>query len=328
MRVILWVVLGLGVLWAGYWVAGSRAVAGGVTQWFAQAGDQGIEASQSGVAVGGFPNRFDLTVTDPHLRDPATGWGWQAPFAQVFAMTWKPWHVIAALPNDQKIIAPDQVIDLKSDKMQASVRLVPSADLPLAEVVVDGQDLLATSDKGWTVAVKSFVAAMSSDGATAQHLGLNVLDVTPDAALSALLPELGPVITMAHLDATATLTAPLDRHMDQTQPKLGTLKLSEFVMIWGKLTIAASGQVAPDANGLAMGKLQFRLQNWRSVPALMVATGLVLPGMGDTITRGLDMLAKSGKDPEVLEIALVFAEGWMSLGPLPLGPAPVLDQRQ
>ena len=125
MRVILWVTLAFGLLWAGYWVVGSRAVAGGAATWFAGAADQGITASQSGISVSGFPNRFDLTVTAPHLSDPASGWGWQAPFAQVFAMTWKPWHVIAALPNSQDIIAPGQRITLASSKMRASLRVVP-----------------------------------------------------------------------------------------------------------------------------------------------------------------------------------------------------------
>lgn len=325
MRAILWVVLGLGVVWSGYWVAGARMIDGGVTEWFANASTQGIEAAQDGISVSGFANRFDLTVTNPRLRDPATGWGWQAPFAQVFAMTWKPWHVIAALPNTQTIVLPGQSVDLASSRLNASMRLRPTADLPLAEVVVAGKDLLAKSDLGWQVAAKSVVVAMASAGTTGQRLGLDVVNLTPDTTLTAQLPELGPMISIVHLDATLNLSAPLDRHMAETQPKVTALKVADFNLTWGKLNITAKGDVAPGADGLAEGRLTFRFQNWRSIPVLLVEMGLVLPGMGETITRGLEVMAQSGRDPDLLEIDLVFAEGRMMLGPLPLGPAPLLN---
>lgn len=78
MRVILWLGLGLGVAWGGYWFVGSRAVEFQVTAIIADARNQGFEATTSAISVAGFPNRFDLTLTDPHFRDPASGWGWQA----------------------------------------------------------------------------------------------------------------------------------------------------------------------------------------------------------------------------------------------------------
>ena len=58
---------------------------------------------------------------------------------------------------------------------------------------------------------------------------------------------------------------------------------------------------------------------------LHLALGLVRPEMGDSLTNTLEVLAKSGKDPEILNLPLIFADGWMTLGPLPLGPAPVMN---
>ena len=76
MRAILWLVLGLGVVWGSYWFVGSNVVENAAIDWFAHAADQGIAATEDGISVAGFPNRFDMTVTNPHLADPATGWGW------------------------------------------------------------------------------------------------------------------------------------------------------------------------------------------------------------------------------------------------------------
>ena len=324
MRAILWLVLGLGVVWGGYWFAGSTALENAATDWFAQAATQGITARQDGISVAGFPNRFDLTVTKPELSDPATGWGWTAPFAQVLTMTWKPWHVIAALPNSQQIMAPGQTIALQSGKMQASLRVVPSTDLTLAEIRVEGHDMQATSDLGWQVGMTSLVAAMVSTG-NQQRLGLQATDLTADPRLTALVPQLGPVISTLHLDATVTLTAPVDRHIAQTRPRLTALDLGGFRVIWGELTVSATGRVTAGADGLAIGKVHFRFQNWASLPQLLIAMGVVQPALAASITGGLQALASSGGDPAVLDLALTFSDGRMSFGPLPLGPAPRLN---
>lgn len=327
MRILLWIAVVLTVLWGGYWVVGSTAVERGAAQWFDDQAAAGMTAEHEDISVAGFPSRFDLTVTKPYFADPATGWGWRAPFAQVLSMTWKPWHVIAALPNDQVIEGPGQQIALTSSRMMASLRLSPSTDLPLQEVVLEGQEVEAKSDLGWTVGAKSLVLAMGPDAANplAQRLGLQVTDLTPDRALAALVPDLGERISTVHLDVTMTLTAPIDRRMAETQPRLTAVTVSDFRIEWGSLQVTAQGKVDRGPDGLAVGQVDFRIQNWRQIPALIVALGLMRPEMGETITRGIDALARSGKDPEVLDLPLVFADGRMTLGPLPLGPSPRMD---
>jgi hypothetical protein len=134
MRKLLFLMIAATALWSGYWYLGSNAVRDGVAGFFADAARQGIVAENAGVTVAGFPNRFDLTIDEVKLADPVTGAGWQAPFVQVFAMTWKPWHIIAALAPQQVVTLPDQTVTLGSEDLMASLRAKPSTDLPLAEV--------------------------------------------------------------------------------------------------------------------------------------------------------------------------------------------------
>ncbi|MDZ4134328.1 MAG: DUF2125 domain-containing protein, partial [Paracoccaceae bacterium] len=110
MRVLLAVVLGLAMLWGGYWFVGARALEQGGAAWFADQTAQGRIAMRDSFGVRGFPNRFDLTVEGLRLADPATGYGWQAPFVQIFSLTYKPWHIIAALPPEQQFQTPGQAI--------------------------------------------------------------------------------------------------------------------------------------------------------------------------------------------------------------------------
>ncbi len=55
-----------------------------------------------------------------------------------------------------------------------------------------------------------------------------------------------------------------------------------------------------------------------------VALGLVRPELEQTVTNMLAELAKGSGKPDTVDLPLVFEKGWMSLGPLPLGPAPRL----
>ena len=109
-----------------------------------------------------------------------------SPFVQVYAMTWKPWHVIAALPSGQVITLPDQKVTVASDSIRASVQVHPSTTLGLNEVVGEahgcGADLGCGLDAGRR---KSALASALEDvtRANGYRLGLKVAGIAPDAAL-------------------------------------------------------------------------------------------------------------------------------------------------
>jgi hypothetical protein len=325
MRLILWACLGLGLLWAGYWYVGSRQVKLGVEGWFAQQQAAGLVAENRGIAVAGFADRFDLTVTEPHLADPESGWGWRAPFAQVFAMTWKPWQLIAALPNSQEVDTPDgQKITLGSTRLMASLLSRPNFTLPLERAVLEAEAVTLTSDHGWSASADKVVLAAQNDptrsnslrlGAEISNLGL--------PALLASLPELGPKISTLHLDAKMGFTAPVTLTLAPTQ--VADLNLTSAQLTWGSLDLSAKGSITADANGYATGKFDLKVKNWRILPRLVVALGLVPPRNEETVARGLAFLAKLSPDPETLSLPVTFRDGMTLLGPLPIGPAPRLQ---
>lgn len=330
MRFILWVALILGAIWGGYWFVGSRSIEQAVTGWFDDSAAQGLEATNEGVAVQGFPSRFDLTVTRPRLADPATGFGWKAPFAQVFAMTWKPWHVISVLPPDQEIDLPGERVALTTTHMAASLRLSPSTDLTFTEAVLETTDLALKSDGGWSLGLASAVLALGRSPTEARdyRLGLEVKDLRPDPALAAALPDLGEVMSRAHLDVMLQLTAPLDRQVGEARPQLAGLELKDLQITWGALQLTASGSLAAGADGLAEGQIDLAMKGWRQVPQLAAALGLIAPEIAKSLNDGLAYMAAADGDPETLSLPLTLLGGRMTLGPLPLGPAPMLAQRQ
>lgn len=339
-KLLILLLMGVG-LWSGYWFAGSSAIRSGAEDWFANAASQGIVAEKTALSVVGFPNRFDLTVEGIKLADPQSGLGWQAPFAQVFAMTWKPWHIIAALPPEQVISTRDEDISLKSDGMKASFRARPTPDLPLAAVIVESGAFTATSTTGWTVGAFRALASIKSVEAVADQakvdgvmaganryiMTLTIEDLAPDpAAMSRIVAEAGLplVIDRVRLIVSTQLTAPLDRHTGKSAITPIFLGLDSLLIIWGELEITATGKLAPDAAGYAAGRIEINVTNWQKLVPILAATGVIKPEISQTVENMLGAMAKETGDPDVLKLPLVLNEGRMSLGPLPLGAAPML----
>ncbi len=326
MRKLLVAVIVAAGLWTGYWWAGAWAIEKVVNQVFAAQTEQGRVATNTGVAVHGIPNRFDLRVDQIELADPMAGWGWKTPFLQVYAMTWKPWHILAALPSDQTVVAAGQSVTVASDPIRASLRARPTFRLPLAEIVLEAHHLALTSDANWALGIDDAYASIRADAtpANSYRLGLKVSNITPDAALIAKLADtaLPPMVPEVYLDAHATLSAPLDRHAGETKPQLIGLEIVDAHVLWGDLDFYASGSLAAGKDGLAEGEIAMRVKNWRVLPKLLVDLGFVKPEIAPTVERALQVIAAQTPDREVLAMTLRSRDGWVNFGPFPLGPAP------
>lgn len=335
MRKLLFLMVALVALWSGYWFVGSNAVRKGVNGWFADASAQGLVAENTGVTVAGFPNRWDLTVDGLHLADLDAAFGWKAPFVQVFAMTWKPWHIIAAFPPEQTVFVPDDVITLTSEDLKASLRAAPSTDLPLAEVRLAGASLGLKSQQGWTLGLGEFTLGLRADpalGDAGYELGFDLAPLTPDPAFVARvravaipdLPQSDLPDTVESLWGSVYLgfSAPLDRHVGETKPYLTRIEVNQLNAAWGKLALTAKGLIEADDQGFAAGDILVEVTNWDRLPAILVAAGVVKPEMAPTIARGMQALASQSPDLTVLALKLTLADGQMSFGPFPLGPAP------
>ncbi|AWD22674.1 DUF2125 domain-containing protein [Fuscovulum blasticum] len=323
------------LLWSGLWYGGSVLIHDGVEGWFQQQAAHGITAEKTALAVTGFPGRFDLGITGLRLADPATGTGWLAPELHVFAQSWKPWHLTAALPPTQTVTLPGETVTVTGQALAATLGSAPSPDVPLTEVTLTGDRLDLRSDAGWTLGLGEFAVTLRVDPDSPPGgylLTFDLAPLTPDPALLArvravTLPDLPHPDFPDAVEALAgtihlQFSAPLDRHAADRQPLLNTVEIAEAGFTWGQLSLAATGTVQADAQGFAAGRIELALTNWDRLPGLLVAAGVVQPGVGPTVGNMLRALAGQTPDPAVLKLPLVLQDGRMSLGPFPLGPAP------
>jgi len=324
MRRLIWIVAVLTALYGGYWVVGSRAALSGAEAALVQLKAEGT-ADYTDVSIAGFPSRFDITVTDPAFRAEGTDWGWRADFLQILALSYRPNHIILVLPDRQDLDTPSGPAALTGTGFRASAVFGASTELPLdhAQAVGETPRIAGT---GWAASAGALRAAIrrAPDGpANAYDLALDLPGIAPEDGLAETLAPLadaagatGQVV----LRARVTLDGPLDR--TGTARRITGLDLTEATVFWGKVDASASGSLAIDADGVPEGRITLTARNWEPILNFAADRGLIDPRTAPTLAAMLTQLALASGDPETLSIPLVLAGGRMSLGPLPLGPAP------
>lgn len=325
MRLMLWIIAGLTALYCGYWAVASRAIRAGAEAALATMRAEGTgDAAALGIA--GFPVRFDVTLDTPRFASRDGRLRWSAPDLRIHALSYRPQHVIAVLPAEQTLGLGRETVAVTSEAFSASAVFGLSAAVPLDHAQTVGKAVVLASDAGWGLGVDEVRAAVRrGEGETEQRVGVELLGLTlsgpPAGVVTAggALPARGERF---HLDAVLGLDRPLDRFAAAEGVRLRSAEITALALDWGPAGLSGEGRVALSPEGVPKGRIDLRLRNWRAVLRLSVALGLVRAETAPTVERAAESLARIGGDPEVLTLPLVFAGGRMSLGPIPLGPAP------
>jgi hypothetical protein len=319
MRFLLGLVAVLFLLFGGYWVAGQQMLNRGAAAGFAQLQAEGLEATHAGISTGGFPARFDTTVTAPRLHDPATGLGWEAPWLRLHALSYMPTEVIALFPDTQVLTLPRERVDIRAEGMRASGRVGFAPSLPLANVTIESGPLTLAGDSGWQAGIAGLVMALrqAASGPADYDLWVEGTDITLTAPGFGGVPQ---AVQALRVDAAMTLDQPINRAL-RPDARLTALTLRQAVIDLGATGLSAEGAITLDAAGVPTGTLTLTMRDWRGAVAFAAGAGLVPPQAVRLVETAGALMAGGGAD---LTAPLVFEEGRMRLGAVPLGPAPAL----
>lgn len=324
MRLMLWIIAGLSALYAAYWALAARTIHAEAAGALAALRAEGTGDAAT-VDVAGFPARFEVTLDAPHLASPDGAFGWAAPGLTLYALSYRPQHVIAVFPEEQTLRVGRETIAVTSAALSASAVFGLSARAPLARAQAVGTGIALASDAGWGVTAAEVRAAIRRGGAeTEQEIGVEAtglgLSGLPAriATAGGALPERGERF---YLDAMLDLDRPID--LDAAGGvRIRAADIRSVSLTWGDAGISGNGAVALTPEGVPEGRIALSLRNWRAGLTLAETLGLVRAETAPTVERALAGLAALDGTPETLSLPLVFAGGRMSLGPIPLGPAP------
>lgn len=301
--------------------------------WFDDRREDGWVAEYDAINTRGYPYRFDTTLETVTLADPGTGVVWSAPEFEIVALAYQPNHIIALFPATQTLASPLERLTLQSDDMRASVRFTPGTALALDQSTAELAGVQVTSDNGWQVTLDKGLAAVRRTPASeaSYDVYFNATDLRPNDALrlgidpSGRIPDTFQNLT---IDAAVDFTQPWDRFsVEDARPQPTRIDLRDFDAAWGRLGLRAVGVLDIDAAGIPEGRITVKATNWREIVSLGEATGVIPSSFAPSVTRMLEVLATMSGPPNTIDTPITFKNGRVSLGPLPLGPAPRIRLR-
>lgn len=330
-RLLVIILLGA-ALWSGYWYVAARGARTGFEAWFEARRAEGWQADYTGLEIRGFPNRVDSTFDMPVLADPETGLAWQARFFQILALSYKPGHIIAVWSNSQSFSTPSAKYDIASENMRASIILAPKAKLPLKRANLVAEAMAITTNDSITTFDGVQLAISRREEATQEYrLAVNV---------DGLMPPLPPGITLQtggtlprrldalRADLSVEFSQPWDlQALEESRPQPTQIKLKLAEAKWGGLELAMAGTLRIDNAGRPTGRMTIKARNWRDIIVLTRQFGWLPESWLGHVEQALSLAAQLSGNATTLDLPLDFKDGEMALGPIPLGPGPLIRLR-
>ena len=186
------------------------------------------------------------------------------------------------------------------------------------------------SSLGWRVALEQgrFATEPVAARENAHRIGAELLGLQPsDAARDRLDPAgiLPLRIERMRVDADLGFTAPWDRAaIEVARPQITDIDLRDLSAEWGNMTFRAAGALTVDAAGIPSGEITIRAVGWQRLLDMAIAGGLLPEASRSSLELALGLLASMSGPPDTIDAPLTLRGGRISLGPVPLGPAPRL----
>ena len=121
MQRLIIIVLGIAILWSGFWFWGAERNKAGIAAMVTGAEKSGWQVQFEKISQMGFPNRYDVTLRNPQISNAAGTFAWQATFLQIMRLTYTPTHWLIIWPNTHDLTLAGQPVRLISQKLRASV---------------------------------------------------------------------------------------------------------------------------------------------------------------------------------------------------------------
>ncbi len=298
--------------WSAFWYWQAQALRSEIDRAVAQARAEGWQIAYEDLGIRGFPNRLDVTLQAVDVTSPDGGLRWQAPFFQVFQLTYKPGHVIAVWPDAHAVTVDGIRYAVDGAGQRAS--LVFTAAGRILRANAEAQSLTVAPEDASPVTLDQPRAAL--EVLEGDELAYRL------AAGAASLGTTGQETpaTDLRLDLTAHLDAPL--RIDQRRPpRPNRFEIRTIRQTLDPMTVQINGDVDVDGSGRLDGALDLRAEDWR---AYLDAQGADGGGPEEAVRGLLEMVSLVSGGGETLDLTLRLEDGQMSVGLIPLGPAPRL----
>lgn len=328
------ILLLVGAALAATWLGGETWLAARAQRLIAQ--DPRLEAAA--VAPLRRLDRIGLHLSE--LSVQTQGGAALLPSVELWAAPSAPTHFHARLPAQMQLPLLGKARQVAAQDAGLGLRVAPGSGMAVGlmtassgKVTVDGALLLARLEAQALLAPMGAQAPQAARAAYAVEAEWSGLS---PAALLDLPPALAAQALSGQGTAQVFLTGPLRPR--GPEPQLAGIASPGFTLTLGPQTLRIAGQLAADADNRAEGALFLYTADARAWMQLAGDLGLIPPRLVMLAGTALEQAAATEIDlpattpapdeprPGELRIPVIFRDGRMFLGPLPLGEAPRLSR--
>ncbi len=334
MRRLIWVIALLASVWSGWWYLASAGIERGLNLWLDDRRAAGWQAEVSDVSTFGFPFTLGILVKDMRLASPVSGISVAADRVETSTPAWWPGYITLRVPDTPILLSdPTGSLALHITAGQIGMRLHPGTSLQLESLAATAGPWILDTPQGGILAADDFRLAALQDAASEQtyRFSISAGNLTPGSLPRRTLglPGTWPqAFDSFDADMVVTFDRPLDRtSLEQTPPLPRRIALDRALVAWGDVSLSVGGALTLDDEGVPSGAVTLKARNWPTMLAMSERLGWIAPEALPQTETMLRALANTGDDPDALDLTLTFADGQMSLGSIPLGPAPRLIQQ-
>lgn len=326
-------VAGLAVLVSAVWFGWAQVTERAVTGWLDAREAEGWAVTRGEVSVTGFPSTFVTEFDTLTLADPATGLVWSAPSFTVRQDAWDLTRIEAIWPETHTLASPFERVTITAGDMGSVLDVQPATHLALDASQTRLRDVHIASTLGWETRLAQGRIDMvrQPDTAATYSIVFEATDLTPPADLARLIDPAGVLpgaIPVVLSDAVITFDKPWDLSaLEVARPQPVRIALAEARAEWGDLMLRLSGAVDVDDQGRGTGEVTIRAQNWPAMLDMAERGGVLGNGARQSVETALGFLAGLTGRREDLDVTLRLSDGFMFLGPLPIGEGPRLRVR-
>ncbi|MGC3938231.1 DUF2125 domain-containing protein [Roseobacter sp. EG26] len=314
---------------SGWWAFATFGAVRGIDQWLAQRQVDGWQAETSAIGFQGFPSHVHLFLKKLTLADPSTGVALDASVLELRAPVWAPGDIRIVLPGDPILLAtPEGRARLLVQKGRVDVSLKPKAAMALEKMKTSSDAWLLDSLAGDFLAGGKSQMVLHQDEEIPEKY---TLDLRVDALRPGEIPRAALFIPQhwpVSFDSfNARLSVTFDRVWDisaleVSRPQPRQIIINQAEAVWGALQLRFAATLDIDPEGVATGTVKVQARNWRAMLALAENAGVLPRALRPQFEQALSALAGLGGNSEALDLTLALNDGLISVGFLPLGPAP------
>lgn len=318
-------------LWCGWWLAGAFAIERGIAGWLDARRGEGWQAQIDTVETAGFPVAWQAALQGIALTDPKAGLRLSAADLKTRIKAYWPLAADLALPESPITIETPLekfFVKLSDGKMHTALR--PSFPVELQELRLTSAAWQLNAPQGNILSAENLTAIILQDTSDRDtyDLSLDAGSLTPGDAIRT---DLGlPSDWPRHMDLFAVRVSTrldqdaLRQRQDTPVAALRQLDIQKIEMTWGALALTATGSLSVSDLGVPDGNLTLLIKNWRDPYEIAKEIGIVNAEYQLQSDLMLNALSNMGGDPSTLDLTLSFKGGKMFLGPIDLGPAPLI----